>query len=58
MNWFMSQICKQTRYVYIVYSILDMVGKLYLNVALDGASDKELLVRIKRNALDGAVVCL
>lgn len=34
------------------------VGKLYLNVALDGASDKELLVRIKRNALDGAVVCL
>lgn len=30
----------------------------YLNVALNGTRDKELLVRIQRNALDGAIVCL
>lgn len=30
----------------------------YFDVALYGASYKEFLVRIKRNALDGAVVCL
>lgn len=30
----------------------------YFNVALNGASYKEFLVRIKRNALDGAVVSL